>query len=644
MQDLVRETQKRTMSKDQIILVVEDDSALNALYCESLSSKGYRTDPAFSGKQASEKIESHSYDLALIDIRLPDTNGLDLLKQLKRKSEDTVVIMLSGHATIELILEAVSYGTFDFLVKPMQLAKLMLSVDNGLEQRDISLQNKKLISELQIAKRNLEVGIRQRTEQIKMSEQKFRSLYDKAPDVYYTVDTRGRIIDCNKMASQFFGISKKELKSRHLLDLYTSDNFEIISSMVPSPDGKGKAVRHQEVTVKKADGAIACVEINSNILFDGDGKVIGTLTIQRDITDRKRAEDQLRESEERFRTIFQTADVALVEMDYSALKDALDRVRKQKIRNWKKYLENDPDFVKLASEMMQVVDVNQAAIKLFEAKNKDQLLGEANFLLRYPEGGNFIEFLASLARGDKNFQAEVDLFTVKHSSIRAIINLSVPRKGANFKNLLISLVDITERSRVEQEKDLLLNKLHQLNRQLETLAVTDGLTRLYNHRFFMESLSREFSRALRHGRPLSLLIADIDDFKRFNDNYGHQLGDEVLVEVAKMLKGSRRGADIVARYGGEEFVLLLPDTTLRHAMTVGDKIRQNVQNNTVESANGDKLQVTISMGAFSMEGNNLDNAKDLLILADKALYQAKRAGKNRICTIQQSSKLTDRRK
>ncbi len=621
------------MNKNQIILVVEDDEALNALYCESLSNKGYRTDPVFSGREAAEKIESHSYDLALIDIRLPDTNGLEVLKQLKRKSEETVAIMLSGHATIELILEAISYGAFDFLVKPMQLAKLMLTVDNGLEQRDISLQNQKLISELKIAKRNLEAGIRERTEQIKMSEQKFRSLYDNAPDVYYTVDTRGRIIDCNKMATQFFGTTKKELKSRHLLDLYTSDNFELISNMVPTPDGKGGAIRHQEVTVRKSDGSIACVEINSNILFGGDGKVIGALTIQRDITSRKRAEDLLRESEERFRTIFQTAEVALVELDFTALKDALYRIRKQKIRNWKKYLESDPDFIKLASEMMRVVDVNLAAIKMFEAKSKNELVGEVKQLLRYPESQNFVDFLTAMARGEKNYQAEVDLLTINQNDVHALINLSVPREGAKFKNLLVSLVDITERNRVEQEKDLLLNKLHQLNRQLETLAVTDGLTKLYNHRFFMESLSREFSRAVRHGRPLSLLIADIDDFKNFNDTYGHQLGDKVLAQVASLLKSSRRGADIVARYGGEEFVLLLPDTTLRHAMTVGDKIRQRVAEGTVESAEGDKLQVTISMGAFSMEDNNLDKPKDLLILADKALYRAKDAGKNCVRTI-----------
>ncbi|MBW7995985.1 MAG: diguanylate cyclase [Candidatus Glassbacteria bacterium] len=625
------------MKKNQIILVVEDDKSLNSLYCECLLNNGYRVDPALTGKEALKKVKSHSYDMALIDIRLPDANGMDVLKQIKQISEDTVTIMLSGHATVELILDAISHGVFDFLVKPVQLAKLLLTVDNGLEQREINLQNQKLISELKIAKRNLEAGIRERTKQVKKSELKFRSLYDNAPDVYYTVDQRGRIIDCNKMATQFFGITKKELNSRHLLDLYTSDNFELVSSMVPTPDGKGGSIRHQEVSVKKADGTIACVEINSNILHDGDGKVIGALTIQRDITSRKHAEGQLRESEERFRTIFQTADVALVELDYDPLTDALERVRKSGIKSWKKYFDENPDFVKLAGELIQTVDVNHAAVKLFEAERREDLLGPFKTLFSDLESDNFKKFLATIARGEKNFQGESDFLTIKQNHLRMILNVAVPRKGAKFKNLLVSLVDITARSRVEKEKDLLLNKLHQLNNQLETLAVTDGLTSLYNHRFLMESINREFSRAQRHGRPLALLMADIDDFKNFNDSYGHQLGDEVLVAVADLLRRGRRGTDIVARYGGEEFVLLLPDTTLRQAMSVGDNVRKKVERNKVMADQG-PLNVTISLGVFAMEKNNLDNPKDLLILADKALYRAKRAGKNQVCTVKADAK------
>ncbi|OGG07228.1 MAG: hypothetical protein A3F83_14075 [Candidatus Glassbacteria bacterium RIFCSPLOWO2_12_FULL_58_11] len=624
------------MSDKYIILVVDDDLALRKLYAEYLSTTGLHVDTAATGAEAAEQLQGHVYDLVLIDLKLPDMNGIELLKLTRKISPDTIPVILSGHATIELTIEAITLGAFDFLLKPVQLPKLSIVIQNGLERRRILLQNKKLISELQIAKQNLEAGIRQRTEQLKKSEQKFRTLYDSAPDVYYTVDTRGRIIDCNKMATEFFGCTRRELKAKHLLDLYTSDNFELVTSMVPTPDGKGGKVRHQEVAVKRSDGSVACVEINSNLLYDSDGKVIGALTIQRDVTARKNAEVALRESEERYRTIFQTAEVALLEVEYDQLKAALDKLREQGKRDWNKYLSSNPDFLTFAGSMLRVVDANRAAIKLFKAESKNSLLGELSKLFNRPDSVFQKDFIKAIAEEHGTFQAESAFSTLEAEKIHTLISLAIPRNEATFRNLLVSLVDITERRKTEEEKDQLLEKLHQLNRQLETLAVTDGLTKLYNHRFFMETINREFSRSHRMGLSLALLIADIDDFKNFNDTYGHQFGDEILVKISEILRTARRGSDIVARYGGEEFVLLLPDTGLEQAVIVAEKLRKKVENSVIDSK-PDKLKVTISVGAYAMERSSLHNPKDLLMLADKALYRAKRAGKNRVCTVEEGT-------
>ena len=486
-----------SMDKNYIILIVEDDESLSKLFSEFLSLKGYRVDTALNGAVACEKLQGHIYDLVLIDLKLPDMNGIELIKLVKENSPDTISVIISGHATIELTLDAITLGAFDFLLKPVQLTKLAIVVENGLEQRKITLQNKKLISELQIAKKNLEAGIRKRAKQMEKSEQRFRTLYDSAPDVYYTVDMRGNIIDCNKMAIEFFSTTKRELKNKHLLDLYTSDNFELVTKMVPTSDAKSGKVRHQEVVVKKADGAVANVEINSNLLYDKDGKVTGALTIQRDITARKKAEELLRESVERYRTIFQTAEVALIEVDFSQLKSALWKRKDQGVTKWTEYFEKNPDFVRSAAELLNVVDVNEAAIKLFEAERKEELLGLAANMLTNPTSRYFRNLLAAITMGRKNLQAEAVYQTLKGSEIHTLVSLAIPRENAKFKNLLISLVNITERKKSEEEKDMLLEKLHHLNKQLETLAVTDGLTSLYNHRFFMETLNREFSRSRR---------------------------------------------------------------------------------------------------------------------------------------------------
>jgi diguanylate cyclase (GGDEF)-like protein len=250
----------------------------------------------------------------------------------------------------------------------------------------------------------------------------------------------------------------------------------------------------------------------------------------------------------------------------------------------------------------------------------------------------FRNVLTTITTGRKNLQAEAVYKTLKGTEIHTLVSLAIPKKNAKFKNLLISLVDITERKKTEHEKDMLLEKLHHLNKQLETLAVTDGLTKLYNYRFFMETLNREFSRSRRMSMPLAMLMADIDNFKNFNDTYGHHLGDEILINVANMLKSSRRGSDIVARYGGEEFVLLLPDTRLEQAAIVAEKLRKCVEESSIDSRRR-KLKITISLGVSAMEKNSLRNPKDLLILADKALYKAKRGGKNKVCKVKEGASL-----
>ncbi|MBN2398575.1 MAG: diguanylate cyclase [Deltaproteobacteria bacterium] len=170
------------------------------------------------------------------------------------------------------------------------------------------------------------------------------------------------------------------------------------------------------------------------------------------------------------------------------------------------------------------------------------------------------------------------------------------------------------------------------NAKLFDLATTDGLTKLFVHRYFHLLLDQEIQRSRRHSQPFSLVMADIDDFKDVNDAYGHQFGDEVLRSVAETMKRSARAVDIVARYGGEEFVLILPETDLEGALVAAEKIRTAVEKEDIFHKE-ERLHVTISLGiaAFPRHADE----KDLLIrAADEAMYDAKRAGKNRVAVYQ----------
>ncbi|MFO7819257.1 MAG: diguanylate cyclase [Halanaerobacter sp.] len=164
--------------------------------------------------------------------------------------------------------------------------------------------------------------------------------------------------------------------------------------------------------------------------------------------------------------------------------------------------------------------------------------------------------------------------------------------------------------------------------QMEELATKDGLTKLYNHSHFQEMLSKEIEKARRYDRNLSLLMMDIDNFKEFNDIYGHQVGDEVLKKLAKLLRQEVRDADIVARYGGEEFAVILPETDLDGAVEIGQRLNKVIRNMIVEYEDLE-LTFTISIGASSYHKNK--SKKGLINDADDALYQAKHDGKDQTC-------------
>lgn len=169
-------------------------------------------------------------------------------------------------------------------------------------------------------------------------------------------------------------------------------------------------------------------------------------------------------------------------------------------------------------------------------------------------------------------------------------------------------------------------KNYQLYEQQKLLATTDGMTQLYNHRYFQEALSREISRSYRYDKQVTLLYMDIDHFKKFNDTYGHQIGDEVLKIVARTIKRNLRDSDVPCRYGGEELVGILPETELRGGFAAAEKIRKAIE--TLDfPVDGKKVKITISIGVATYPLNASDKA-GLIEAADGALYIAKEGGRN----------------
>ena len=222
--------------------------------------------------------------------------------------------------------------------------------------------------------------------------------------------------------------------------------------------------------------------------------------------------------------------------------------------------------------------------------------------------------------------ATVALLTALHNLYHVLSGQNRDLAAANFR--------LEERVAERTEQLALANQaLTDLNHRLEALSNTDGLLEIANRRHFDAKLDEEWRRALRQRQPLSLLMIDVDYFKRYNDSYGHQAGDRCLQSVARAARSAlRRPGDLLARYGGEELVVVLPNTEQNGAILVARAIQRGLGNLRIPHADSPVAdQVTISVGVATMVPDKQTNSAQLVAAADHALYSAKEDGRNRIC-------------
>jgi two-component system cell cycle response regulator len=180
-------------------------------------------------------------------------------------------------------------------------------------------------------------------------------------------------------------------------------------------------------------------------------------------------------------------------------------------------------------------------------------------------------------------------------------------------------------------------RIIRLEQQILHLATTDSLTGVLNRGAFMERMEEEIHRSVRENSPLSLLLTDIDYFKKINDNYGHQTGDLVLQRFTDQLTRSSRPYDFVGRYGGEEFVVSLPGTGMSRSRAVADRMRKRVEEMKIMPQDGSEpIRITASFGAASLSMDLKENADSLIKQADEAMYRAKREGRNRVCVASEN--------
>jgi diguanylate cyclase (GGDEF)-like protein len=268
------------------------------------------------------------------------------------------------------------------------------------------------------------------------------------------------------------------------------------------------------------------------------------------------------------------------------------------------------DGVAVVNHRGTIIDINASALVLFRTQREQ--ISDANIC----DYVTTVQLKDLIGRLDKSL--EVTIRNRAYDVSSSLLDSTDPQS-----DVVLVFRDITARRETERA-------LRDVKEEMIRLAHTDSLTGLHNRRFFMQRLNEEIERVRRHGSSLSVLVCDLDHFKKVNDTYGHDMGDHVLKLVADASTQVKRITDVAARIGGEEFALLLPETDQRGAMKMAHRLRKSIEDVSTQRTNESSIVVTASVGVATVSQTSRD-VENVLRHADEALYKAKHLGRNKVC-------------
>lgn len=292
-------------------------------------------------------------------------------------------------------------------------------------------------------------------------------------------------------------------------------------------------------------------------------------------------------------------------------------------------VEDDPSVARLVATVLQRegYSVEHASTITAARKLLDNTEWDLAILDRSLPDGDGMDLCRELKQNDAGIARYVLILTGEASQSAKVESFD---GGADdYVTKPFQIPELLARIRAGLRIVELQKALVDANQRLQRLSVTDPLTSVKNRRFLEQELERTFAHARRYQRPLSAVMVDVDFFKRVNDTWGHQVGDDVLRAVGALLRKISRRVDTVARYGGEEFVILLPEIQLFDALSFAEKIRSSIASAEIHSE-GRPLRVTVSVGVASFPQTPVRSADELIAAADRALYRAKQNGRNRV--------------
>ncbi|MDP3049570.1 MAG: PAS domain S-box protein [Thermodesulfovibrionales bacterium] len=262
------------------ILVVDDEERIRKSLSGLLQDNGYEVITAGNGLECLQIMSAQHFDLVILDIIMPEMSGIEVLEWIKENYKDTEVIIITGYADKEKAIAAFRLGVYDFIEKPFESKEILNTVTHCLSQMELRKE------------------VERKTADLVRAEEKYRDLYDNAPDMYHSIDKNGYIIELNQTEANALGYSKEELIGRHLTDIFTEDSKKGFEEDFPVVLEKGSLSGLERQVIRK-DGCVIDVSINVSVVYDEKGEPVKTRAIMRDITEKKRMQKELAAEKER---------------------------------------------------------------------------------------------------------------------------------------------------------------------------------------------------------------------------------------------------------------------------------------------------------------------------------------------------------
>ena len=407
------------------------------------------------------------------------------------------------------------------------------------------------------------------------------NILKNSPDGIIGNDSTGNIFLFNEGAERIFGYKAAEAIGKiRASALYPPGGAREVKEFIYA-EGFGGRGRLQdfETKIMTSTGKLIPIRLSCELLHE-DGQEIGTIGFFHDISGRLALQNHLAESEEKFRTLFETASDAIFSIDENGL----------------------------------ILMANRAAKDVFEYPGHEIVGLDIRRLLGSGQEGTWEVFARYASHSESGKYVESS--AVSRSGKKIPFHISVSESASGGKRFYTAIMrDVSQIKAYEED--------------LQVLANTDSLTRLFNRRQLYPIMQKEFDRAARKKIPFSVLLIDIDHFKKFNDTYGHAGGDLLLAGFADKIRLALRRMDSAFRFGGEEFVILLPETAGQDAMIPAERFRQLIGGSRFPMPpDGQPVSVTVSVGiAGYRDGDTID---DVIRHADLAMYAAKNGGRNRV--------------